>query len=316
MTSVTPPAKQLFDSLDNYAKLNELIDSGECEGVYLECKAPSSPQLSRDQKVTLAMAISGFSNTEGGIIIWGMSTTKHAHHNLDVITQIEPIGACKHFAQQVQKAIPALTIPAVTTAETKCIFREANHTKGVAITYIPKNMGDPIQSLQDDRFYFRSGDEFTIAPYEMIKRLFAATESPDLNAGLLRDIIELQADGTWNIPINLWNDSSAVAERTKIMVEIVNPEVCKNVILLGYKDVSKINLGKKLFIHDEFSEVIYRGLNNVAGALQVVMQPNKRLLKIQVSLFANKMRPKSFNFSIKLYKKKFTVTETPFSNLY
>lgn len=85
-------ARSVFDSLSDYAALEELIDNAEAEGLYLECKAPGGPQLSRDLKVHLAKAISGFSNTAGGVIIWGMSTTKQAQSGLDVLTQIEPIG--------------------------------------------------------------------------------------------------------------------------------------------------------------------------------------------------------------------------------
>jgi predicted HTH transcriptional regulator len=88
-------AKQLYDSLAQYSDLDELIKGAEAEGLYLECKAPTAPQLTRDLRNTLGKALSGFSNTEGGIIIWGISTTKHAQSGLDVLSQIEPIGNCK-----------------------------------------------------------------------------------------------------------------------------------------------------------------------------------------------------------------------------
>jgi len=63
-------AKQLYDSLAQYSDLEELINGAEAEGLYLECKAPAAPQLSRDLRNTLAKAISGFSNTAGGIILY------------------------------------------------------------------------------------------------------------------------------------------------------------------------------------------------------------------------------------------------------
>lgn len=101
----------LFASLSTYADLKELIDNGEAEGLYLECKAPAEPRLTRDLRAHLAKAISGFSNTAGGVVIWGISTTKHAQSGLDVLTQLAPIGECRRFQQQVEKAIPSLTTP-------------------------------------------------------------------------------------------------------------------------------------------------------------------------------------------------------------
>lgn len=67
-------AQLLYDQLTRYSDLQQLIDA-ETESTFLECKAPKSHSLSNDLIATLAKALSGFSNTNGGIIIWGISTT-------------------------------------------------------------------------------------------------------------------------------------------------------------------------------------------------------------------------------------------------
>ena len=54
------------DNADIRETLQELIAEGETEGLYLECKSPSSPNLNKDLRVTLAKAISGFANTPPG----------------------------------------------------------------------------------------------------------------------------------------------------------------------------------------------------------------------------------------------------------
>ena len=91
---MTDASLGLYNALIKNSDLENLIANGESENLYLECKAPVSPQLGKDQKNALAKAISGFSNTAGGVILWGISTTRHAHSGLDVLTQIEPIGQC------------------------------------------------------------------------------------------------------------------------------------------------------------------------------------------------------------------------------
>jgi len=218
-------ARQFYDSLSQYSDLEELISNGETEGLYLECKAPTAPQLTRDMRGNLTRAISGFSNTAGGVVIWGISTTKHEHSGLDVLTQIEPIGNCRLFARQIEKAAPRLTTPTITLVGTKIIVHNKTDTRGLVITYIPKTSGDPIQSNIDSHFYFRSGDEFSIAPYEMVKRLFAATAVPDLHSLFDSALVRLNEDGIWEVPIVIQNDSSAIAEHIKVSVTVDNPAV-------------------------------------------------------------------------------------------
>src|SRR5687768_16740518 len=91
----------LYETITSYAHLQEMIATGEAEGLLLECKAPVDPRLTKDLRVTLGEAVSGFSNTAGGVILWGVSTTRHGHSGLDVLTQLEPLGAAKSFARQV-----------------------------------------------------------------------------------------------------------------------------------------------------------------------------------------------------------------------
>ena len=94
------PARGLFDSFDTWASLERLIDNGESEGPYLECKTATGIHLQPGHRTHLAQALSGFSNTAGGVVIWGISTTSQAHTGLDILTQIEPIGNCRSFRQQ------------------------------------------------------------------------------------------------------------------------------------------------------------------------------------------------------------------------
>ena len=82
-------AFELYKQISSFARLKDLVDNAEAETLHLECKAPTEPKLTKDVQSHLAKAASGFANTAGGIIIYGISTTKHAHSGLDVLTQVE-----------------------------------------------------------------------------------------------------------------------------------------------------------------------------------------------------------------------------------
>lgn len=309
------PALKLYDSLSKSSDLQNLIDQGECEGLFLECKSPAEPILSKDLKNKLSVAISGFSNTEGGIIIWGISTTKHEHGNLDVLSQKENMGNCEYFKKQIEKSFPTLTTPSITNIKNKIIKEKSTETKGVVITYIPKNPGDPIQSNIDNHFYFRNGDEFIKLPYEMLRRLFAATDSPELHALSDSRLIIKKQDNTWEIPIMLENLSSAVAEHVNIFVSMENIDAFETINPQTLQDISVLNPGKKVFTA-KLNTVVHRGFNQLAGKLSIKMKKNKRVLKISIQIFANKMRAIKEDLSLYLFKDGVSVKKTKQKYIY
>jgi hypothetical protein len=316
--SMQSAASQIFETLSSYVAVENMIESADSEGLHLECKAPTDPRLVREQKAKLAQAISGFANTAGGVIVWGVSTTKHEHSGLDVITQVEPIARIGMFADQVEKAVPTLTTPPILNSSTKVLKRASSDSKGVAVTIIPKAEGDPVQSNLDNLFYFRSGDEFVIAPYEMIRRLFSATQSPDLHAVFHSEIVTLLPDGRWEIPIAVRNDSSAIAENVVVYVSIANPDACENIECKGFRDVSSINPGKRVFSFT-LTQVVHRGLNEMAGSLlfkMKVARRAKRNLGLSVTLYANRMRARRQEAKILLAKKGFSVLATSEVDVY
>ena len=238
-----------------------------------------------------------------------MSTTKHEHSGLDVLTQIEPIARITMFADQVQKAVPTLTTPPIFNCTTRVLKKALSDSKGVAVTFIPKGEGDPIQSNQDNLFYFRSGDEFVVAPYEMIKRLFSATQSPDLHVVFHSAIVKLLPDGRWEIPIAVRNDSNAIAENVVVYVAVLGSEACESIACNTFNDVSNLNPGRGVF-SVTLTEVVHRGLSSVAGSLLFKMKVAKRArrnVRLSVSVYANKMRARRQEATISLAKKGFSV---------
>ncbi len=302
-------ALKLFESLDKYSKIEELIFQGESEGIYLECKSPTVPTLDKAKKVHLARALSGFSNTEGGIIIWGVSTTKHEHSTLDILSQIEEIGNCDNFSKQIESSIPTLTIPSITNSLTKVIKKSKKDSRGIIITYIPKSLGDPVQSNKEEYFYFRNGDEFTKLPYEMLKRLFASTESPDLHIVFDSRLVNVKGNGVWEIPIILKNNSSAIAEYVEVLVEIKNEDYCQNISCTDFRDISEVNPNLKIF-EKKVNGVIHRGLSNMIGKIIVTMKKEKRfkkVLKINIKIYSNKMVARQEDLSIYVSKEGISV---------
>lgn len=308
-------AKKFFDSINSLRDLNLLIEEGQAESLFLECKSPSEPKLNQSLKNELAQAISGFSNTGGGVIIWGASTTNKGHSGLDLITQIEPIGACNKFSTEIGNKIPLLTIPPVFISENKIIKAKVSDTKGVVLTYIPPTNSDPVQSTTDDHFYYRAGDSFIKTPYQMLKRLFAATESPDVDSFFSSSILKKDGNSYWNIPISLTNKSSAVAHDVHVTVEVDNANCCEDIKVKSFKDVSSVNPGKKVFMLT-YNDVLHKGLPSIVGFISIKMKPRKIKINLSIDLFSDKMRARRNLYSLYLNKDKFRIKKESESFIY
>jgi hypothetical protein len=316
---VKEPADGLFADLDKYQKVMDLITAGEAEGQYLECKAPSSPLLDKGLKNQLAIAVSGFANSGGGVILIGVSTTNKLHSGLDILTQIEPIGHCEQLALRIDRAIPTLVTPVQNCPPCRVLREKTGDTKGIVCLFIPKSSGDPVQCLDDSKFYIRVGAEFNIMPFDILKRMFAGSDSPDLGPIFDSSILKIAKTGTWSIPIVLANKSSRVARDVNIIITVMNPKSFGNISATqSLKDASSVNPGKTVFIATLDSN-IHRGLNHVAGYLNVTLKtirnPSK-ILMMEIKLLADGMRGRSWVMEVKLKKSGFIVTKVDDTYLY
>src|SRR5437867_4173014 len=66
--------ERLFESIDE-AMLQSFIEQSQEENLHLDFKRARS-LLSTDDRKNLAVALSGFSNADGGVIVWGIATTR------------------------------------------------------------------------------------------------------------------------------------------------------------------------------------------------------------------------------------------------
>ena len=261
-------------------------------------------------RAKLARSASGFGNSGGGVIVWGVSTEKHSASGLDVLSQIEPIGNVKRLARQIDRALPGLTVPRLALESSRILHGVRGDTKGLIVTYIPPTPGDPVQSTVDRSFYFRSGDEFNEMPYEMLKRMFAGASGPLLHPSFDERIVKIGENGVWDVPIVINNESSATAREWSISVSILTPEACESVTASGrLQDASDVNPGETIFIASG-NEPTFRGLGHTIGSLRVRMKSKKRprrILGLRIQMFTDRMRATEWEYKIQLASNGFSI---------
>ncbi len=320
MTETNSPAKYLYDSLSNFSDLQRLIDDGESEGQYLECKTNGGSQVPAGTKAQFSKAVSAFSNSGGGVIVWGVSTINQTHTGLDILTQIEPIGNIKNFQKQLNLSLHSLMEPQIRGYESKIILENKNDTRGVLISYVPPVDGDPVRVLADGKFWIRSGSVSSPMSYEMIKRMFAGANGPDIEVHFDERLIEInKTDNSWTIPIILSNKSSAVAKDVEISVTIINDDACSHISGQNFQDQSALNPGKKILMGAS-QKSIYKGKDIMVGKLNIKMKIKEvrltRKLSLGINIFCSEMRAKSYSVTILLTQKGFVLKDMKAGYLY
>lgn len=155
--------------------IDKLIEDVTAEELFLDFKTSADNRVSRtlaegDAK-TLAKAISGFGNSEGGVVVWGVDRRADRDGNQQI--KRTPLIDALGFRANIESAISRLTLPVHPTVESIHIPID-NSASGYVATYIPKATVAPIRSIAKgvDGYYIRAGDSFVPTPHSVLQYQF------------------------------------------------------------------------------------------------------------------------------------------------
>lgn len=169
-------------------KIEAMIQNGQEENLTLDFKRVNRSDLSQsDDKKNLAKALSGFANSSGGLIIWGIDARKNAD-GVDCASGSIPIDNLPLFVSRLNELTGSATSPIVDRVEHKAILTEGD--KGYAVTFVPESLSPPhMAKFSEDRYFKRSGDSFYRLEHFDLEDMFGRRQKPLLTveADLSRD---------------------------------------------------------------------------------------------------------------------------------
>src|SRR5262249_32477059 len=130
-------------------------------------------RLHDDDWKNLAKAISGFGNSEGGVIVWGVKCRSDPVRG-DVPSGKVPIQKPKRFVSWLESAVSGCTVPAHRGVEHHAIT-DATGSSGFVATLIPRSHVTPLQSIKPAgtlQFYMRAGSSFLPVPHAVLAGMF------------------------------------------------------------------------------------------------------------------------------------------------
>jgi hypothetical protein len=207
-----------LETIDNY------IANQQEENSQLEFKEVSKPNLkSDDDKKNLAKVLSGFANSSGGIVVWGVIANKK--DGVDCASARKEIQELPKFMSTINdftgKAVQLL----VNGVKHKPLYTDQNQKTGLAVTLVPESDSGPHMALfREDRYYKRSGDSFYKMEHFDIEDMFGRRKKPKLSLSYILGLVHEKNHGNSvgiDVLIRLTNEGRGSARAP--FLQIVKP---------------------------------------------------------------------------------------------
>jgi hypothetical protein len=161
------------------AAVAQLIRDRQSEELFLDFKRSadngSGTRLHDTDRGQLARAISGFGNSEGGVIVWGVDCRQDPGFG-DVARMQVPIDEPKRFVSWLEGAASGCTIPPHPDVRNAAI--ELSASSGFAATYVKKSYLALHQCVKPPQYFIRVGSDFVPAPHGVLMSLFGRPPQP------------------------------------------------------------------------------------------------------------------------------------------
>lgn len=144
-------AEDIFQKLIYFGEdaIDDFIVNLQTEELFLDFKQAVSTgkngtSLHKDDRKNLAKGISGFGNSEGGVIVWGVECSRDCDIG-DVAKAKVKVKNVHRFLSWLENAISGCTIPSHNRVRNHIISVDKNGD-GFVATYIPKSELAPLMT--------------------------------------------------------------------------------------------------------------------------------------------------------------------------
>lgn len=217
-----------FKSVD-LNTIQAFVAERRAEDVQLDFKTVNSPAMNGDDKKNFAKALSGFANSSGGLVVWGIDArkTRRNGQEIDCASRLCPITDIAVFCSKLNDFEGQFVCPIVDGVRHKMI--STTGTQGYAVTLIPESFAAPHMAKGGEgRYYKRSGDSFYPMEHFDIEDMFGRRKKPDLNligeilpGATLRKlgIVSYECD----ILVSIQNTGRGIARFCDLHIRVNNP---------------------------------------------------------------------------------------------
>jgi len=172
-----PSHEELFKRLQDLAAIKALINT--TEDLYLECKI--WPPKEEDRQRTVAKALCGFANADGGVLVIGMMAKAGPNKDdPDIIQKAQPVADALAVKSRIENLVGQLVEPGLEGVQAAPIYDTPDSKSGFVLVDVPPTEGFPCRSRKDWKFYLRISAGTFPMEYFQIADMFGKRRRPVL----------------------------------------------------------------------------------------------------------------------------------------
>jgi hypothetical protein len=195
--------------------------------------------MNRDGRRYLAKCISGFANSSGGIVVWGVDARRN-DQGIDCASASAEITPVRLLLTRLNEHTGQATSPMVDGVQHKVL--ETGPDAGYAATFVSESTSGPhMAKLGEDRYFKRSGDRFYRMEHFDLEDMFGRRQKPDLHLSAV--LMEGLGDERERVAFSFRNTGRALAKHAGFLAFFENA-VIANVSGGVMEDVTKLNNGR------------------------------------------------------------------------
>jgi len=209
-------AEDIFERIRHRGlpEIREFIQTRQSEELFLDFKRSSDcgrgARLSDNDRNNLARAMSGFANSEGGVLVWGVDCSRTID-GADVANGLFPVEDPQRFRSWIEGAISGCTVPPHPNVANIVVPNDDENT-GYVVTLIPKSNHAPHQAIPKRQYYIRAGSDFVPTPHDVLSGLFGRRPQPHVFQMFTIAPARLDNDGVhFELGIMIHNDGPGIA---------------------------------------------------------------------------------------------------------
>lgn len=283
-----------FNSM-NIDTINRFVEDRQEEHLQLDFKRLNKPDLKdKDDKENFAKAISGFANSMGGIIVWGIDCRKSKENQIDCVQGLLPIENIKLAHSRFHDLTSQVVSPTVDGVQHKII--EYSDNTGFIVTLIPESASGPHMAKSgEDRYYKRSGSSFMRMEHFEIQDMFGRRARPNLSINIRASKLN---EHQFKIEFYILNNGRGAAKHTGCLIRFDN-NLTDYSVSGEIRDVSHVNTGSKAFCYDSGTYVFLQNdIQTYIGEIAIGNPQLGLVANFNISLYCEHMKTKTLFFEV------------------
>ncbi len=247
-------ASVLYESIAGLDGLRQLVVERATENLFLEFKTKkndSIPDLDGSDSWQFSRALSGFANSDGGVVVWGVETDKDER-----ASKLRPIASVADFVSRLKKSLINSVQPFVDDVRIEAILEVGRTGAGYVKVLVPRSEKTPHRALLAGREYYRRSTEgFYKLEHFDLEDAFGRRPRPVLTLRL--DLIpRIGEDPHEEVSFDLQNEGRGIARFIGLMCEFSSDvQVVAN--SRGFQDLARLNKGRPIVSYTDNTGVLH-----------------------------------------------------------